>query len=275
MRSFRGFTLIELLVVISIIALLMGILLPVLGSARATARRIQCASNQRQIGLGFASYSVDHDDRIPYASQWLSGGIKLSFDDAVAEYVSHQLTMPQKHTTLITREFSNPMMVCPDDVTVDLRGNANAARSYAMIQGASPTGNDLPTGAGVVYKSFGFLPKKPAQLSLSNDSLPAPSSTALLTESVWLFQSTAGALFQGNCQGSDRLAFLSQAQHQYTGTRVGFDVASNPHAEGKNSPIANYLFADGHVITAAPKDTIGDNGTLIQPEGIWTREPGD
>ena len=64
LRNRQGFTLIELLVVISIIALLVGILLPALGAARRAAQRSVCLSNLRQIGIGSMAYEVDHG-RLP------------------------------------------------------------------------------------------------------------------------------------------------------------------------------------------------------------------
>lgn len=64
-RRLRGFTIVELLVVISIVALLISILLPALGSARDAARNALCSNQLRQIYVGGLAYSVDHSNRMP------------------------------------------------------------------------------------------------------------------------------------------------------------------------------------------------------------------
>jgi prepilin-type N-terminal cleavage/methylation domain-containing protein len=61
----NGFTIIELLVVVSIIALLIGILLPALGRARDSALQSTSLSNLRQISAGLAAYAGDWNDRQP------------------------------------------------------------------------------------------------------------------------------------------------------------------------------------------------------------------
>ncbi len=68
----RGFTLIELLVVISIIALLVGILLPALGAARASAINAKCLSNVRQVATAMITYEVDHRRLPAHVNEYLS-----------------------------------------------------------------------------------------------------------------------------------------------------------------------------------------------------------
>jgi prepilin-type N-terminal cleavage/methylation domain-containing protein len=78
-RIQHGFTLIELLVVISIIALLISLLLPALGSARANGRRVTCLSQMRQIYVAEGLYAADNREWIvghdahDYYPHWHSG----------------------------------------------------------------------------------------------------------------------------------------------------------------------------------------------------------
>ena len=69
----RGFTLIELLVVIGIIALLIGILLPVLAKVRAGAKGAACMVNMRSMAQATTAYSLDFDRKLPQPSG--DGGI--------------------------------------------------------------------------------------------------------------------------------------------------------------------------------------------------------
>jgi prepilin-type N-terminal cleavage/methylation domain-containing protein len=85
MRRRHGFTLVELLVVIGIIALLIGVLLPVLGKARESAQRTACLSNLRELANSFRLYAGTFKDAIPigyvggekqfsYVMNWNVGG---------------------------------------------------------------------------------------------------------------------------------------------------------------------------------------------------------
>ena len=75
MNKRRAFTLTELLVVIAVIAILAAILLPTLGRAKLSARRITCVNNLRQLGLAAQMYWDDHDgDAFRYITGATNGG---------------------------------------------------------------------------------------------------------------------------------------------------------------------------------------------------------
>ncbi len=112
---------------ISIIAVLIGILLPVLASVRSTAKRVTCSGNLRQFGIAIAAYAQDFDEYypdvrampapIPPASFYPDGTPRPDLPTAMAFY----LPKPD-------REDPQTVYHCPDDNDVF----AVAASSYAF-----------------------------------------------------------------------------------------------------------------------------------------------
>ena len=151
----RAFTLIELLVVISIIALLVGILLPALGAARKTAKRAVCLSNQRQVGVGMMAYATNNDDRLPYT---------IYQENGVETRWWHRLILDGEAVGS-TEEGSSSNLVCPSDEKPYLAGaastppdpNDNVLSSYGMNQflsiadGVDPSANPRPLDGKDAY----------------------------------------------------------------------------------------------------------------------------
>ena len=73
-KVFLGFTLIELLVVIAIIAILAGLLLPALASAKDKAHNSIDWNNNKQIMLALNMFTGDHEDYMPHPTWGGNGG---------------------------------------------------------------------------------------------------------------------------------------------------------------------------------------------------------
>ena len=127
--SARGaFTLVELLVVITIIALLIGILMPQLRRAKAQTKRSACASNLRQIGIGMQAYLVDNNDRYPYASIAPSyGSFPLGTPEPI--YIADVLA---PHLSQQAKVFQ-----CPDDRPNSDRPAPNTGLSFFQSERSS------------------------------------------------------------------------------------------------------------------------------------------
>jgi prepilin-type N-terminal cleavage/methylation domain-containing protein len=92
----RAFTLVELLVVIGIIAVLVGILMPSLSSARRQAQSVKCLSSLREIGNGFAMYAAEFRNVWPCAvHDWgnptypLPAGRQMRWQDRILPFITN------------------------------------------------------------------------------------------------------------------------------------------------------------------------------------------
>jgi len=308
-----GFTLIELLVVIAIIAILAGLLLPSLMSAKKKGGVTACKNNLKQWGLAMALYDGDYDGRMAFSGLVRSAASNLSFDDYLQEYVGgSKLTQTELDSQYKPPAKIPRLELCPADRLPkhSSLNNFNAGRrTYSMVlhhmgtlswtgSGGNPIlPQDWPpgpanrSGLGLTYDwTLGGMMVPGGNWNGANSASLVPQrafrpDTLLSVERIIVFgESISPYNISGGGRVYDWTAMWGPADHFGWSTAAsGFNWVGH-HIKG-----FSYQYLDGHAefkkvhITNPPAydqgsaETLrpGYTGSLWAVNGEWTPDPAD
>jgi prepilin-type N-terminal cleavage/methylation domain-containing protein/prepilin-type processing-associated H-X9-DG protein len=255
----RGFTLVELLVVISIIALLIAILLPVLSSARDAGRSVQCLSNERQVGIAFNTYAEEFADYIPAVDILISAGGTWCQKLGRGGYIG----AATPHTTTFGLTVSERWLVfrCPGEGTPGPDSGVNMSYWDFPYTRSSYVINWSVSGysAGTPRKGWSKGPRYGTPVAYTDSDTPQPLDPA----DAPIVTDTEDQGF-----GHDQLTFNDPMNDEvawvyYQGYTGYYHAFRHP------GPGANMLYMDGHAATIRPVYRGGPLGWRL----LWNYSP--
>jgi prepilin-type processing-associated H-X9-DG protein/prepilin-type N-terminal cleavage/methylation domain-containing protein len=286
-RSRRaGFTLVELLVVIGIIAILVGVLLPVLGSTRRSARTLQCASSLRQFGQANAIYVNEQKG-------WCVP-VKTAINSVVPEqkgpFFSESLTyIPWYANTLLRKHLAMPVpprtrtgsgtnystsdwvenwsrqFLCPEASASQMYKNGTVTHSYGWNRVTLGHIGD-PTGVRTLSPAFNAgLFVKQSQVKRSAEKIIALDGNWFYLDGPWMDGGSPASSGSGPAETVASPADWRTKWNVFGDREPGGPnpiTVSYRHKQG-----ANVLFYDGHVKWMAKQDIHG-NDPMVNGK-IW------
>jgi prepilin-type N-terminal cleavage/methylation domain-containing protein/prepilin-type processing-associated H-X9-DG protein len=240
MRKPKGFTLVELLIVIAIIGVLVALLLPAVQAARAAARRSQCASNLRQIGLAMHQYCDVHRGKFPHVMH----GVDPRTGKPITQLQSWIYTLGP------FAESVDAIRLCPEDLP-RIEKLADTLTSYAMNGFLRAPDPIVP---GMTAEQRAHLDEENGVLVDSFHKLQQTHAT------ITTFEAVADALSSGDEPDEVRTDHLeapdwfSAENLEHNGPlerQVWNSVRREVAVDRHQGTLANYLYADGHVAAIA------------------------
>lgn len=261
----KAFTLIELLVVVSIIALLIAILLPVLSNVRYSARTTICSSNLHQISIGITSYTADNDEFYPHKigprkDQYQGIDGQLYRLDAKPWSIRTGTGANQRwnYVELVEDYFSdlNESFVCPH-VAPDWETDVYTVQTNATI---------------IPYSFFWGMTQGPGGVQASRvpmarigDGMGPGNSIdgGGITQDSRYFVMAGDYIRRGVASGGDEFKEFT-GNHPPTGDDYYYKAASNGGGTGyryNTGGNANFVYEDGSVelYSGITKDDVGNN----------------
>ena len=275
----RAFTLVELLVVIGIIAILVGILLPVLGKARQSAWQVQCASNLRQFALINQLYLNQHK----------SWHMPAFWDANYASPGSYRLTKYWPTLDLFRRTLQLPTPGNPS-----LSGYVPSNRKWYCPMAQRGQANPVDAATGVVYVplhySYGMnvegvddafwsgsppnpraaqvrAPQGPGTVhGFRHSQVKRPAEKLMWVDAQWIFVNMSGSGVHPGTRGG--ISNYDQAKDSTMTNSAPYNTARMTVWRHKGA--ANVCFFDGHVARLR-KDEIYQlhNGQIVHNEKLW------
>lgn len=268
-----AFSLVELLVVIGVIALLIGLLLPVISRAQAQARAVKCLSNLRQIGMGLVMYSTRNRGNVipsynlpplPGSTTNFKGGPQQPLD-GWACILDRDGLVPSKE------QDTNTIFFCPDTVDVEGMKDGQTGNDPAKPRGwtdwplvFTAVGGDSSPKVAVTIPSRGFnkIIRVSYWINAYNPIGNAPASIDAAdvhyTASVGVGPDSHGKYIQlhktTNIRRSSGLIVLADGIYmgRQSVTRLGDTnsrIGYRHRGMGRKLGAANIAFADGHAET--------------------------